>query len=642
MTRTRSTIAMFVLGAAVVLAAMGYVTNVVLRLERQQTETKQQAVLEESVRLALWRIDAALSPIIAIENARPPHEYQPFYTAPHAADTNHQPIPDGQVLLPSPLLIDPPALTQLHFQIDPNGNITSPQHPGNNRMYLAFRYGADVTTINNAFDRLRQLNNIAAPTTLTAWIHRQSADTNHNTLHQQPSDTTVDTEAAPTEQLTQTPTQQNDQNIPQTEQASSYFQSYRNTQELSARTEQLKKTSRPRSKADEYLKIITRDDATPVVGKPTQTTPDIQTDLKPLWMNEHLLLVRTAQIDDRPHIQGVWLDWPAIKRTLKQTVADLFPAAQFHSTSIDTTVNPTRRLASLPVVLNPGQPATQPPATTNSPLHLPLTIAWLFALLAIGAIAVVLWGTLTLSERKTTFVSAVTHELRTPLTTFRLYADLLASEKPIEPEKKRRYVQTLQAEADRLTHLVENVLSFAKLERNPTTHPSTTLSPTDLIERAADRLQRRAQQAGLELQVHHAVFAPNVTVQTDPAAVEQILYNLVDNACKYASGDPTKPITILTEMRSDNKTLAIHVQDQGPGIPPHDARRLFRPFSRSARDAAGSAPGVGLGLALARGLAKQLGASLTLDTSSPTPDTPPKPGARFTLSLPLCDRYPQR
>jgi signal transduction histidine kinase len=102
-----------------------------------------------------------------------------------------------------------------------------------------------------------------------------------------------------------------------------------------------------------------------------------------------------------------------------------------------------------------------------------------------------------------------------------------------------------------------------------------------------------------------------VTVMTDVAAAEQILFNLVDNACKYAADAEDRRIHL--QASSSGQFVGLSVRDHGPGVLPVDRRRLFRPFSKSARDAAGSAPGVGLGLALSRRLARSLRGDLYLD-----------------------------
>ncbi|MBI4603287.1 MAG: sensor histidine kinase, partial [Planctomycetes bacterium] len=99
-----------------------------------------------------------------------------------------------------------------------------------------------------------------------------------------------------------------------------------------------------------------------------------------------------------------------------------------------------------------------------------------------------------------------------------------------------------------------------------------------------------------------------------------------DNACKYASG-PGRDVLRIAAERAGGGGALVRIEDEGPGIPPEQAKRLFRPFSKSARDAARSAPGVGLGLALSRRLARTMGGELTLDAAS-------EPGACFVLRLP--------
>jgi signal transduction histidine kinase len=115
-------------------------------------------------------------------------------------------------------------------------------------------------------------------------------------------------------------------------------------------------------------------------------------------------------------------------------------------------------------------------------------------------------------------------------------------------------------------------------------------------------------------------------VRADRSALEQILLNLVDNACKYAAG--SDPPAIEIELRAADGSAAIRVRDHGKGVSPAGRRRLFRPFSKSDRDAANSAPGIGLGLALSRRLARAQGGELSLESSGPE-------GAAFVLTLPL-------
>jgi signal transduction histidine kinase len=248
-------------------------------------------------------------------------------------------------------------------------------------------------------------------------------------------------------------------------------------------------------------------------------------------------------------------------------------------------------------------------------------IGWVAVAIAILTASLLVHGVMRLSERRASFVSAVTHELRTPLTTFRLYSDMLESG-AVRPEKRGEYLRVLSREADRLSHLVENVLSFSRIERGSARSVVREATVSDLLESMRERLEARLATAGMKLEMDSSC---SLRVRVDSAAVEHILFNLIDNAAKYASsGDP--PVVAI-KVRDGGGNLEIVVSDHGPGIPVSEHRRIFRAFHKSAREAAESRPGVGLGLALSRRLAKSLGGGLDCVDS--------KQGACFVLRLPL-------
>jgi signal transduction histidine kinase len=248
-------------------------------------------------------------------------------------------------------------------------------------------------------------------------------------------------------------------------------------------------------------------------------------------------------------------------------------------------------------------------------------------LLAALAVAVLLHGAVSLSERRGAFVSAVTHELRTPLTTFKMYSEMLAEGMVQEESRRKQYLGTLCSEANRLSHLVENVLAYARLERGSARTRVEKISLEQLIERVRPRLVQRAEQAGMQWVEDLDEKALRICVHVDVAAVEQILFNLVDNACKYGAPSASEKILHL-EALPDGKFAILRIRDHGQGISAQGARRLFKPFSKSAHEAAQSAPGVGLGLALCRRLSRSMGGNLSLDQSIRT-------GACFVLQLPI-------
>jgi signal transduction histidine kinase len=202
---------------------------------------------------------------------------------------------------------------------------------------------------------------------------------------------------------------------------------------------------------------------------------------------------------------------------------------------------------------------------------------------------------------------------------------MLAEDMVPEAARRREYLATLRAEAERLSHLVENVLSYARLEGDGARQQAETVTVADLIARVRNRLDDRLRQTGMDLAVEVPADAERTRVRTHVGSLEQILMNLVDNACKYAVGakDPRVHLTVAVI----DSAVLLAVRDHGPGIPSAEARRLFRSFSKSARRAADSAPGVGLGLALSRRLARRMGGDLRLDETCTD-------GARFVLTLP--------
>ena len=178
------------------------------------------------------------------------------------------------------------------------------------------------------------------------------------------------------------------------------------------------------------------------------------------------------------------------------------------------------------------------------------------------------------------------------------------------------------------------------------------MSAGRLVESASARSRERAEACGMRLSIELAPEAKDAQVLADEATVEQIVFNLVDNACKHAA--PEGPAnddrkTIRLGVSVEGRFLAIRLRDRGPGIPPSERKRLFEPFARSPET---TVPGVGLGLALSRSLARAAGGELTCE--DPGADTFDKlsvgvlskskgaeGGALFVLRLPLGDPRPR-
>jgi signal transduction histidine kinase len=344
--------------------------------------------------------------------------------------------------------------------------------------------------------------------------------------------------------------------------------------------------------------------------------------LTPLWLGEELVLARWVEAQGVVYVQGLWLDWPALRAWLAESTRDLLHTGRLEPV-LEGGSDRTRMLSALPVRFVPG-PAEGNAGSEGSAVAMALIVAWCCAVIGVAAVGVLLFGAVSLGERRGSFVSAVTHELRTPITTMQMYTEMLSEGMVQDDAKRQRYLDTLCGEAVRLGHLIENVLAYSRLERGRRRRQSETLELAGLLDRVADRLARRAENAGMTLHTDADDSCERLSVRVDVSAVEQILLNLVDNSCKYAASADDRRVH-LEAGQADGKAF-LRVRDHGPGVSTVEARKLFRAFSKSARDAAHSAPGVGLGLALSRRLARAMGGDLVL---GPCDD-----GASFTLILP--------
>jgi signal transduction histidine kinase len=559
---------------AIVLAATGWLTLKGLQLERAEAAARRQSRFEENVQLALWRMESLLAPLIAQESARPYFCYSAFYPAERAYTRMFAELGADEVRLPSPLLTTIAPYVLVHFQIDSAGRVTSPQAPAGSMRTLAESGYTTRDRIQESAVRLARLQDRLDRSALWAALPLGAS--------------TMPAGSMPAETLALAPPA-------------------RSSIELSKRVSAYEHAA--------GSKWMTSDTC--------QICPEVREGMmRPMWSRDALILARKVSINHEDYVQGCQLDWPAIRHALIDDVTDLLPGADLQPVLPAAGDKPARMLAALPVQLIPGEMPVE--AAAPSSIRLSLLLAWLCVLLAALAVGLVLRRAITLSERRAAFVSAVTHELRTPLTTLRMYADMLARKMVPDESKRAEYLQTMRSEANRLGHLIENVLSFSRLERGRGGAALATVSVDDLMERARPRLEQRATQAGfsMELPDHRDISASRV--RADPAAVEQILFNLVDNACKYAADTSDRTIRIACQQNGHG--TEIRVQDCGPGISERDAKRLFRPFSKSAGDAANSAPGVGLGLALSRRLARDMRGDLRLDRSN-------GPGACFVLTL---------
>jgi two-component system, OmpR family, phosphate regulon sensor histidine kinase PhoR len=222
---------------------------------------------------------------------------------------------------------------------------------------------------------------------------------------------------------------------------------------------------------------------------------------------------------------------------------------------------------------------------------------------------------------KTSFVANVSHEFKTPLTTIRLYSELLEQGRVRDEEQERSYLQTIGRETQRLARLVNNALDFSRLEQGRRSFVHQPVDLAEMLNRLLDTHTPRLCESGLSL--HRTWPDHPLEIPTDRDAVEQIVLNLLDNACKY--GHQGGEITV--ELTRGTRGACIRVADRGPGVPAAHRARIFEKFHRVDDALTSEKSGAGLGLSIARQLAHGLGGTLRYEHR-------PGGGATFVLELP--------
>ncbi|MBT1630567.1 MULTISPECIES: MtrAB system histidine kinase MtrB [Curtobacterium] len=225
-----------------------------------------------------------------------------------------------------------------------------------------------------------------------------------------------------------------------------------------------------------------------------------------------------------------------------------------------------------------------------------------------------------LSRVQQRFVSDVSHELRTPLTTIRLAGDMLYDSRHAFEPSVGRSAELLHTQVERFETLLADLLEISRYDAQAVQLDTAPVVPASLAADIVDEFRPLAERAGVELQL--ATPGGHTTMRLDAKRVRRILRNLVGNAIEH--GD-AKPVQVVVD--SDARTVAIAVRDQGVGMPPEDAARVFDRFWRADPSRKRTIGGTGLGLAISLGDAKLHGGRIDVWSR-------PGEGSTFVLTLP--------
>jgi signal transduction histidine kinase len=254
-------------------------------------------------------------------------------------------------------------------------------------------------------------------------------------------------------------------------------------------------------------------------------------------------------------------------------------------------------------------PATLARSAQTLKLTLGLLIAVLVLAIGVGGWLIVgdLKRQLTLARQKTDFVSNVSHELKTPLTSIRMFSELLADERVTDKARQRSYLNIITTETARLTRLINNVLDFSRIDRGEKKYNFTSCDLPDVVRETVAIYRPQLEAAGFKLECE-LPGAP-VLVNGDRDALAQVVVNLLSNAEKY-SGERKD---VRVEVRSQSHPLPhveIRVLDRGPGVPRGCEGKIFEQFYRAHDSLSSGIQGSGLGLTLARQIARAHGGDI--------------------------------
>ena len=302
----------FGLCVALAAGAMARLGGTALALERAEASARRQSALEENLQLALWRMDSALSALMAEESARPYFTYSPLYPAERAFTNMFAEIGRGDVLIPSPLLTFRSPQIRLHFQYGPDGRLSSPQVPAGNMRDLAEHRYLSPELIEEASRRLAELGKLVTRQDLAAALVVE--------------DPTSSQQTNPT--LAFGP-------VSEWKSSTEFMMRSRNSRQAQS--------------------------ATPAEAQPLSARSSLsQGPLQAVWIGPNLLLARRVRVLEGTFLQGCWLDWDVIRRDLLERAIDLVPHARLHAVLTQGEAAPTRMLASLPVRLVSGSSADEP------------------------------------------------------------------------------------------------------------------------------------------------------------------------------------------------------------------------------------------------------------------------------------------
>jgi len=226
-----------------------------------------------------------------------------------------------------------------------------------------------------------------------------------------------------------------------------------------------------------------------------------------------------------------------------------------------------------------------------------------------------------LNRLKNDFIATISHELKTPLSSMRVLADTLLEGDYKDQQTAREYLELICKENKRLSRLIDNFLTFSRMERNKQAFEMEQAGPAEIGRAAAEAVKTKFSKGRCDLALDIADDLPDVLADRD--AMVTVLVNLLDNAYKYSRDDKR----IELKAYADDGSVCFVVRDNGIGISRRVAKKIFKRFYQADRTLSRRAEGTGLGLSIARFIVDAHNGTISVDSK-------PEQGSTFMVRLP--------
>jgi signal transduction histidine kinase len=225
-----------------------------------------------------------------------------------------------------------------------------------------------------------------------------------------------------------------------------------------------------------------------------------------------------------------------------------------------------------------------------------------------------------LSKMKSYFMSTVSHEFKSPLTSIRQMAEMLVRGRVPTPERQQKYYTTILQQSERLSHLIDNILDFTKMEEGHKIFSFEKADIVPVVEDIVELFRELTANAGFHINLSVPENLPDIVF--DKEAIGQVIYNLIDNACKYSHESKTVDVQLFLT----GSNIIISVRDYGIGIRKEDQEKIFSRFYRAGEELTHNVKGSGIGLAIVKQIVEAHHGEITLESS-------PGKGCIFSVKL---------